>query len=223
MPSQMPAAVLWDMDGTLIDSEHSWMNAEQELASLTGEIWTEQDGIGLIGMSLYDSTRILKQKLKLDFDQNEIIDRLTNSVIGQLSNQIPWRPGALELLRALRERGIKTALVTMSMRRMALAVAANAGFDAFDLVIGGDDVSKGKPDPEPYLKAAELLGVNIADCIAFEDSISGLHSAEASGAIAVGVPNLVTLPSKPNRIIWPSLVGVEPEDLGRVYIEKRPN
>jgi len=214
-------AVLFDMDGTLIDSEHYWMAAEVELAATTGSIWTEQDGLSLIGMSLYDSSRLLKQKLGLNMTQDEIIQGLTDSVIGRLRTSIPWRPGALELLRHLRERGVKTALVTMSMRRMALAVAESVGFDAFDVVLGGDDVSIGKPDPEPYLKAASALGVDISYCVAFEDSISGLHSAESAGSVAIGVPNLVTLPPKPDRIIWPTLVGLSVEDLDAIVTETR--
>jgi HAD superfamily hydrolase (TIGR01509 family) len=216
-----PAAVLWDMDGTLVDSEHYWLSSEQELAASAGKIWTEQDGINMIGMSLYDSSRLIKQKLGLDLETDEIIDRLTNSVISKLDRSLPWRPGAKELLMAVRKAGIPTALVTMSMRRNADAVVARMGFDAFDEVIAGDQVQLGKPHPEPYLKAAEKLGVDIEHCIAFEDSISGLHSAEASGAIAVGVPNLVQIPDRPGRILWPTLDGVTIADLEKIYGERR--
>ena len=221
MSNAQLAAVLFDMDGTLIDSEHFWLQSEQQLAATTGTVWTEQDGVNLIGMSLYDSTRIIKQKLKLPESQDEIIEKLTDSVIGQLQGELPWRPGALELLHELKARGIKTALVTMSMRRMALAVAAKAGEGSFDLVIAGDDVTHGKPHPEPYLKAAEVLGVDIRHCIAFEDSISGLHSAEASGAIAVGVPNIVQLAEKPGRVIWPTLKSITVDRLIELHQEKR--
>jgi len=216
-----PSAVLFDMDGTLVDSEHYWLSSEQELAASAGKIWTEQDGINMIGMSLYDSSRLIKQKLELDIPAEEIIDQLTDSVISKLDNALPWRPGAQQLLRAIREAGIPTALVTMSMRRNADAVVARMGFEAFDLVIAGDQVKHGKPHPEPYLKAAEKLGVDIADCIAFEDSISGLHSAEASGAIAIGVPNLVQIPNRAGRILWPTLQGVTVSDLENIYREKR--
>jgi HAD superfamily hydrolase (TIGR01509 family) len=218
----MPAAVLWDMDGTLIDSEHYWMRAEINLARQAGGSWSEADGLSLVGMSLYDSSRIIIEKLGLTQGIEDTIEQLTDSVQQSLRSSIPWRPGALQLLKSLRERGIKTALVTMSMHRMAQTVAESIGFDAFDLVLGGDDVRFGKPHPEPYLKAAELLGVPIDRCIALEDSLSGLTSAEASGAVAIGVPNLVTLPSKPERIIWPTLVNVTPDDLGRLLQEKRP-
>jgi HAD superfamily hydrolase (TIGR01509 family) len=216
-----PAAVLWDMDGTIVDSEHYWLSSEQELAASAGKIWTEQDGINMIGMSLYDSSRLIKQKLDLELETDEIIDRLTNSVISKLDRSLPWRPGAKELLKAVRDAGIPTALVTMSMRRNADAVVARMGFDAFDEIIAGDQVAHGKPHPEPYLKAAEKLGVNIEHCIAFEDSISGLHSAEASGAIAIGVPNLVQIPNRPGRILWPTLTGVTVADLQEIYRERR--
>jgi HAD superfamily hydrolase (TIGR01509 family) len=216
-----PAAVLWDMDGTIVDSEHYWLSSEQELAASAGKIWTEQDGLNMIGMSLYDSSRLIKQKLDLELETDEIIDRLTNSVISKLDQSLPWRPGAKELLMAVRDAGIPTALVTMSMRRNADAVVARMGFDAFDEIIAGDQVEHGKPHPEPYLKAAEKLGVKIEHCIAFEDSISGLHSAEASGAIAIGVPNLVQIPSRAGRILWPTLSGVTVADLEVIYREKR--
>jgi HAD superfamily hydrolase (TIGR01509 family) len=121
---------------------------------------------------------------------------------------LPWRPGALELLLELRQSGIKTALVTMSMRRMALAVVESIPFDAFDVVVAGDDVRFGKPHPEPYLKAAEALEVEPRHCIAFEDSITGLTSAVAAGTNAVGVTNMLQLPTGADRKIIDSLHGL---------------
>lgn len=218
-----PAAVLWDMDGTLVDSEHYWLSSEQELASSVGAVWTEQDGLNMIGMSLYDSSRLIKQKLNLEISTHQIIEQLTNSVISKLEDALPWRPGAEQLLKATKAAGIPTALVTMSMRRNAEAVVSRMGFDAFDMIIAGDEVEHGKPHPEPYLRAAAGLGVNIEDCIAFEDSISGLHSAEASGAIAIGVPNMVQIPDREGRNLWPSLVGITVSDLENIYREKRAN
>jgi beta-phosphoglucomutase-like phosphatase (HAD superfamily) len=109
----------------------------------------------------------------------------------------------------------------MSMRRMALAVAERAGESVFDVVVAGDDVIQGKPHPEAYLKAAELLGVDIRDCIAFEDSVTGLRSAEASEAIAVGIPNIVQLEQKPGRHIWQTLEGVTFDHLIDFYKEQR--
>ena len=216
-----PAAVLWDMDGTIVDSEHYWLSSEQELAASVGAIWTEQDGMNLIGMSLYDSSRLIKQKLGLEISADEVISTLTASVISKLEHSLPWRPGALELLTELKQSGMPMALVTMSMRTNADAVVARMGEKFFDLVIAGDEVEHGKPHPEPYLKAARLLGVDIKDCIAFEDSISGLKSAEASGAIAIGIPNMIKIPEQPGRILWPTLRGVTISDLQDIHQKKR--
>jgi beta-phosphoglucomutase-like phosphatase (HAD superfamily) len=102
---------------------------------------------------------------------------------------------------------------------MALAVVAEIPFHAFDIVIGGDDVRIGKPDPEPYLKAAALLGVDPRDCIALEDSRTGLASAEAAGTVAVGIPNIVPIPPGPNRIVIPTLSEMNTELLSNL----RPN
>ena len=182
MPNNFPAAVLWDMDGTLIDSEPYWLLSETRLANEYGATWTEENGHELIGKSLYDSSALLKDRLSIeDLSVEQVIDRLTDEVVSHLKVSLPWRPGALELLMDLKQNGVKTALVTMSMRRMAMAVVSEIPFHAFDVVVGGDDVRIGKPDPEPYLKAAALLGVDPRDCIALEDSRTGLASAEAAG------------------------------------------
>jgi HAD superfamily hydrolase (TIGR01509 family) len=220
MPNNFPAAVLWDMDGTLIDSEPYWLLSESRLASEYGGVWTEENGHELIGKSLYDSSALLKDRLSIeDLSVEQVIDRLTDEVVSHLKGSLPWRPGALELLMDLKQKGVKTALVTMSMRRMALAVTEQIPFKAFDVVVGGDDVRIGKPDPEPYLHAAKLLGVDPTQCIALEDSRTGLASAEAAGCVAVGIPNIVPIPPGPNRIVIPTLAEMNTELLANL----RPN
>ena len=214
---QLPAAVLWDMDGTLIDSEPYWMKSEGAFAKANNTIWTEQDGLSLVGMSLYDSSKIIKERVGSDLEPEQIIEKLTDEVTAQLKQEILWRPGAKELLLLLRKKKIKTALVTMSMHRMAKQVADSIGFDAFDVIVAGDDVRHGKPHPEPYLKAAELLREKPEDCVAFEDSLTGLRSAEAANTKAVGVKNIVEIPMEPGRILWPSLEGVTIADLRRLF------
>jgi len=214
---KLPAAVLWDMDGTLVDSEHYWLSSEQTLAAEHQEPWSEQDGLDLVGMSLYDSSKIIKQKIGSSLEPEQIIQRLTDSVVAKLAVSIPWRPGAQELLRELKKHNIKTALVTMSMSRMAHQVVEQIPFKAFDVVVAGDDVVQGKPHPEAYLKAAELLGVSPGECVAFEDSIAGLRSAEAAGTIAIGIPNIIPIPEQAGRIIWPTLEGVRVADLRKLF------
>jgi HAD superfamily hydrolase (TIGR01509 family) len=212
--SRLPKAVLWDMDGTLIDSEPYWIASETALAKDYGHSWTEENAHEMIGKSLYDSSAMLKTRFSIDdLTVQGVIDRLTNEVVENLKQELHWRPGALELLIALKKAGIKTALVTMSMRRMALAVVNQIPFEAFDVVVAGDDVIHGKPHPEPYLTAAALLGVEPSECVAFEDSRTGLESAVAAGTIAVGVPNIVELKPGPGRIIIRSLTDVSLESL----------
>jgi HAD superfamily hydrolase (TIGR01509 family) len=147
------------------------------------------------------------------------MNRLTDAVVSQLNQDISWRPGAIELLTELKAHGVKTALVTMSLGRMARAVAGQIPFAAFDVVVAGDDVVKGKPDPEPYLKAAELLGVDPGDCVAFEDSPTGLKSAIAAGTRAVGVTNFVELESGDDRTIWSTLQDKHLGDLKALFSE----
>jgi HAD superfamily hydrolase (TIGR01509 family) len=206
--SKSSFAVLFDMDGTLIDSEPYWLASEQALAAEHNGNWTHEDGLSVVGMSLDDSSKLFKDKAKINLEPDEIVTRLTSDVQSQLAKTIPWRPGAKELLQDLRKHGVKTALVTMSLHRMAKQVVDAIDFDAFDVIVAGDDVLRGKPHPEPYLKAAELLGFDPKDCIAFEDSTSGITSAEAAGTIAIGVPNVVPIPEQPGRILWTTLQGV---------------
>ena len=215
--NRLPKAVLWDMDGTLIDSEPHWMRSERDLAAKHDAVWSEDDGKSLVGLSLSASSQIFKDKLGLNLSSEEIIEEWTSSVTNGLKQEIIWRPGAKELLKELRRRGVKTALVTMSLRSMAMEVVEAIDFKAFDVVVAGDDVIHGKPHAEPYLKAAELLGVNPADCVAFEDSISGILSAEAAGTKAVGIPNVMMIPAREDRILWDTLEGKTIKDLRKLF------
>jgi HAD superfamily hydrolase (TIGR01509 family) len=211
--NNFPAAFLWDMDGTLIDSEPYWMASEDSLAKSYGGTWTEADAHATIGKSLYDSSAMIRERFGItDLSVQEVIDRMTNEVIENLKQNLPFRPGALELLVELKKRRIKTALVTMSMRSMAQTVADAIGFRAFDVIVAGDEVTLGKPHPEPYLRAAELLGVDASDCVAFEDSNTGLQSAESAGAHTIGIPNLIPLPSRPTNKIIGSLTEINLDD-----------
>ncbi|WP_317228764.1 HAD family phosphatase [Clavibacter sp. MX14-G9D] len=220
MISNRPAAVLWDMDGTIVDTEPYWMVAEQALVGSFGGTWTQEDGLRLVGNGLDDSARIL-QEAGVDLPVAEIVDRLTDRVMEQILVEVPWRPGARELLREVREAGIPTALVTMSLGRMAHQVAAAVPFDAFDRVVAGDDVANGKPHPEAYLTAAAQLGVDIRDCVAIEDSGPGVASASASGATAIAVPHHVPLPADPAYVLWDTLAGRTLADLESAHADRR--
>jgi HAD superfamily hydrolase (TIGR01509 family) len=212
--TERPAAVLWDMDGTLVDSEPYWQESQIRLVAEHGGTWSREDGDSLIGSGLWHSARVL-QEHGVDLSEDAIIDRMTNDVLDHMREHMPWRPGARELLQSLRDENVPTALVTMSIRRMADFIAAALDFSAFDFVVAGDEVEHAKPHPEAYLRAAELLGVNIADCVAIEDSPTGIASALASGATTIGVEHHAPLDDDGAFLRRETLVGVTVDDLSR--------
>ena len=220
MTELLPAAVLWDMDGTLVDTEPYWLTAEEELVTSFGGVWTHDDGLALVGSGLDHSAAVLRGR-GVALSDHEIIDWLTDRVQSSIEHEVPWRPGALELLRSVRDAGIPTALVTMSISRMARRVASMLPFDGFDLVLAGDEVAHSKPHPEPYLHAARVLGVSPLDCIAVEDSVTGLAAAVASGAVSIGVPLHSPLTEGLGYTIWPTLAGRSVADLRDLYSSSR--
>jgi HAD superfamily hydrolase (TIGR01509 family) len=146
----------------------------------------------------------------------EIVERLLDGVIARVADRLPWRPGARELLAECAAAGVPCALVTMSWRRFADAVIASAPPGSFAVSITGDEVSAGKPDPEPYAAAAAALGVDPADCVAIEDSPTGVASALAAGCATLGVPHVVELAATDGLTLVDSLVGVDLATLVRL-------
>ncbi len=200
------AAVLWDLDGTILDTEPLWMAAERELADQHGVEWTEADGLALVGNDLKDSGRWIRERLSSPMSAEEIVDHLVGRLAAAVRRERPWRPGARELVEELAARGVPQALVTMSYASIAEPVA---DLLPFDTVVTGDVVRRGKPDPEPYLLAAERLGVRAEDCIAIEDSPPGAMSAQAAGCLVVAVPHMVAVPPAERRIVLPGLDGLD--------------
>lgn len=203
------------MDGTLVDTEPYWLDAEADLVASYGGTWTSQDGLTLVGSGLWHSASVLRAR-GVDLSDDEIIQRLTDRVLEQVQEHVPWRPGARELLAELKQAGIPTALVTMSIRRMAEHIVSTIEFDAFDHIVAGDEVTHSKPHPEPYLRGARLIGVAAADCIAIEDSTTGLASAVASGAVSIGVPMHSPLEHGLGYTVWPTLEGRSVADLSEL-------
>jgi HAD superfamily hydrolase (TIGR01509 family) len=204
------------MDGTIIDTEPYWMEAETELITQYGGVWSHEEALTLVGQGLWHSARVLQSR-GVALSEDEIIDHLTDIVLDRIrTHGLPWRPGARELLLELREAGVPTALVTMSIGVMARFVAEAIDFDAFDQVVAGDDVTHSKPHPAAYLRATELLGVNPTDCVAIEDSPPGVASAVAAGAATIGVPLHVSLVDDGSYQTWPTLAGRTVADLADV-------
>lgn len=231
--SAYPDAVLWDLDGTLVDTEKFWMAAETALVESFGGSWTHEQALGLVGKGLETSAAIL-QEAGVRMARQEIVDHLTAQVMTRLSEgDLPWRPGALELLGELRAAGVRCALVTMSMRRMAELVVAALPFDntednteadaaaggvgIFEVIVSGDEATRPKPFPDAYLQACAALGVDPARALAIEDSATGVRAAVAAGVTTVGVPLMVSLVGAGAHAIWPTLEGRTLDDLADLH------
>lgn len=209
-----PAAVLWDLDGTIVDTEPLWMAAEQELADRHGVAWTEADALELVGNDLMDSGRYIRDRIGSSMSAEEVVEHLVARLSDSLRGDVPWRPGAVELIRALAAEGVPQALVTMSWAAIAAPVAEAL---PFDVVVTGDAVSAGKPDPAPYLLAAEKLGVDPTQCLAVEDSRTGAASADAAGCLVLVIPHMVQVPASPRRVFRPGLEGITVETLQQIW------
>lgn len=210
-----PEAVLWDMDGTLVDTEPCWMAAEEGLVREFGGTWGADDAQSMVGLALLDSAAVLAAH-GVDLPLPEIVDRMLDSVVEAVGTGLVWQPGALDLLAGLGAAGVPCALVTMSYGRFADAVLAQMPAGAFDVVVTGEQVVQGKPHPEPYLTAAERLGVDVTRCVAIEDSVPGVGSAVASGARTLAVEHMVAVDDRPGLSRADSLMDVDLGVLGRI-------
>lgn len=213
-----PKAVLWDLDGTIIDSEPYWLISEQRLVESFGGEWTEADGLSLVGSGLMNAAAFLNTR-GVDLPLEEIVDRMVTEVNEMVDHEIPWRPGARELIRSINEAGIPQVMVTMSYRSSALAIADALG--VFVDLVTGDSVTHPKPHPEPYQLGAAAVGVSAKDCVAFEDSGPGSQSAIAAGCVTIAVPLHVPLPESDNYELWHSLVGRDVSHVADVFEARR--
>ena len=183
---------MFDMDGLLLDTESLWHEAEIELFRRHGDEFTWDDKLAVIGTS-YDATaRYFAQRLgRPSADGTLLVDEMVNLMHERLQREVNGRPGALELVRRLRELpgGIQLAVASNSSRRLVDTALATAGItDAFDAVITSDDVMHAKPAPDIYLEACRRLGVSPADAVALEDSAAGIAAAKAAGMVCIAVP-----------------------------------
>lgn len=212
------------MDGTIVDTEPYWIEAEHALVAAHGGQWSHAQAMQLVGQSLVFSAGIL-QNAGVKLEKREIIDSLTAQVISRVRASVPWRPGARELLDQLYESGVRCALVTMSEEPLAREIVASLPKPYFEFLVTGDTVSNGKPHPEAYLKAVDLLrqqdpDLTIHECVALEDSAPGVAAALASGVVTVAIPHIVPLPADPARATWHSLEGRTVADLQELVVRR---
>lgn len=201
-------AVLWDMDGTLVDTEPSWIAAEYRLVESFGGSWTNEHAHAIVGQPLLVSAAYIREHGQVPLSPPDIVDRLLHEVLIDVRQRLSWRPGIKRLLAETRQADVPMAMVTMSYRSLAEAVASQLPEDTFDTLVCGDEVSVGKPDPQCYLLAAERLGVDPEYCVAIEDSPAGIAAAEAAGCVVVAVPNQVPVAEAWTRTIMPDLTSV---------------
>ena len=206
------AAVLWDMDGTLVDTEPYWMETEYALAEKYGGTWNEEHSLNLVGNDLLESGRYIREHMGIDREPAEIVEELLDGVVEQI--RVGCRGGRVRW-SCWRTCGRRVCVARWS-RCPTCASSADPGRAArgtFEAVVTGDAVERGKPYPDPYLKAARLLAVDPADCLAIEDSDPGARSAETAGCPVLCVPNHVPVPHGGRRMFVDSLEGLSAGNL----------
>ncbi|MEU8310202.1 HAD family phosphatase [Actinomadura sp. NPDC048955] len=208
-----PHAVLFDMDGLLIDSERVWLEVESEVMAWLGGEWSPAHQERLVGGSLYLAVDYMLELTGADAPREEVGRRMLDGMVERLGTCVPMMPGAKELLAEVRAAGVTAALVSSSHRRLIEPVLEAVGREHFALSVAGDEVARTKPHPEPYLTAAARLGADPARCVVLEDSPNGVAAAEAAGCVTVAVPGLLPIPPAPGRTVVASLREVDLERL----------
>jgi HAD superfamily hydrolase (TIGR01509 family) len=206
------------MDGTLIDSEKIWDVSLYELAESLGGRLSPVARASMVGGNMDHTLSLLFAALGLEPRPQALAEAaqwLSRRTAELFRNGLPWRPGAEEALSAVRNAGLRTALVTSTERALTELALDTIGRDFFDVTVCGDEVGgKNKPLPDPYLLAAQLLGVDAADCVAVEDSPTGVAAAVAAGCTVLVVPCEVPVEPGERRVFRDSLVGLELAELG---------
>lgn len=219
-----PRAVLWDMDGTLVDSEKVWTVSLAETARALGGELSAAAREAVIGSNLPRTLTVMFDDLGLAPEPARLAEaeRMILTRTGELfAEGLEWRPGALDALRTVRAAGWPTALVTNTGRALTEMALRWIGREHFTVTVCGDEVPRGKPEPDPYLRAAELLGLDAVDCLAVEDSPTGALAAERAGAAVLVVPCEVPVPGGPGRVHRESLLGLTAVDVRNDYVQAR--
>ncbi len=187
------SAVFFDMDGLLVNSEPLWLESETEMMAGFGYQWLESDQAACLGGPLDRVGKYMSDLLGGKRDGNSLMLEIIDRMIIKFQGQLPFMPGAVELINDLRAHGVDLTLVSASPRSLVDAVLANFEANPFVRSISSDDVKFSKPDPEGYLLAASSGGHDISNCLVLEDSLTGVTAAKASGAWVLAVPHLVPI------------------------------
>lgn len=208
------------MDGTLLDSEKLWDVAVRELSVQLGGVMTDETRHALVGSAGPAALQIIFASVGREPTPAALTTAtawLENRVTELFARGIDWRPGAATALATVRAAGLRTALVTNTQRRLTEVALDTLDRAHFDVTVCGDEVVRSKPAPDPYRRAAELLDVPIGNCLAIEDSPTGVAAAEAAGCAVLAVPSEIAVPTGPGRTVRTSLRGLQLADLQRAY------
>jgi HAD superfamily hydrolase (TIGR01509 family) len=219
-------AVLFDMDGTLVDSEKLWDVSMRELYARFGGVMTPEVRGATVGGSAESVIKLVFADLGLPPDPQEMADVADwlHEITGDLFDAgLPWCDGARELLDELAAADVPMALVTNTRRALTERALNSIGRHYFTVSVCGDEVLNGKPAPDPYRQAAALLGLDPAHCLAIEDSVTGAASAEGAGCPVLVVPNDVEVPAGPRRRHARTLAEIDLDGLRRVYRDLQPD
>ena len=215
-------AVLFDMDGLLVDSEPLWLEVETAIMARLGSTWGPADQAQLIGGSLPRSTAYMQRRAARPVARDDIARWLTQGMAALIRERgVPLMPGAAELLAGIEAAGIPAALVTSAEPDIMAAALDSIGV-RFTATVCAADVTRKKPDPEPYLRAAALLGAEPGRCVALEDSPPGLAAAHAAGCAVIAVPSLPPPPGLA-RLTVPSLRVIDVATLHEVVAGQAVN
>ncbi|MFJ9246438.1 HAD family hydrolase [Streptomyces sp. NPDC101776] len=202
-------AVLLDMDGTLVDTEGFWWEVEVEVFAALGHTLDDSWRHVVVGGPMTRSAGFLIEATGADITLAELSVLLNAGFEDRIGRSLPLMPGAARLLAELAEYEIPTALVSASHRRIIDRVLTALGPQHFALTVAGDEVARTKPFPDPYLLAAEGLGVDPARCAVVEDTATGVAAAEAAGCLVVAVPSVAPIAPAARRTVVTSLEVVD--------------
>lgn len=206
---------MFDHDGTLVDTEPLWFEAEQKFARERGTTITTEQSLGLVGKAMSHTSKLMKTWTGAPESPEEIGQIITGMVADAVSSQPPrWRPGIERLLYALKAEGVSVGLVTSSARQIVDQLLVQLPDGLFDVVISSDEVENLKPHPEPYLQAMRAVGANPSRSVVLEDSGSGIRSAKAAGANVVAIPCMLDLPAEDGLSRFASVEDLSVEVLG---------
>ena len=213
-PSEI-AAVVFDLDGVLLDSEAAWVEVKREFTQESGGHWKESAERDMLGMSSTEWSRYMHDELGVPVPPEQISSEVAGRLVEQYRQRLPLLPGALEAVRSL-ERHWPLALATSSNRNVVDLVLEEADLvDAFEVTVSSEEVARGKPAPDVYLDAAQRLEVDPGACVAIEDSANGIRSAHAAKMAVIAIPNR-DFPPEPDAlalaaVVLDSLEQLDPE------------